>query len=201
MRIEILEVLSRFRNVRADTLRIQTISCSLTEQSPLSTAREPRRIAPESGHLSGWSTLLDSFPSRVRRARSLAVAILSLAALLFGCQRVGTSRIPARGRSPLAHASWGKPGRDSARADLQGRGLRLEFAAHPRDVFRDLEAETLARPTPRGLLTLGEIAYRIGRRSTSIAARESLEWYRDASAYASLVVADPALGPEAICSA
>ena len=31
-----------------------------------------------------------------------------------------------------------------------------------------------------------------------IAAWESLEWYRDASVYASLVVADPALGPEAI---
>jgi pimeloyl-ACP methyl ester carboxylesterase len=140
--------------------------------------------------------LLESFPIRGRSAGRLAVATLLLSALSFGCQRVGTSRIPALARYPLSHAA--KPVDDSARAELRDRGLRLEFAAHPREVFRDLEAETLARPTARGFLTLGEVAYRIGRRSTFIAARESLEWYRDAAAYASLVVSDPALGHDAI---
>src|SRR4051794_40019704 len=46
----------------------------------------------------GWSTLYAPFPYRVHRAFSSAVASLFFAALLFGCQRVGTSRIPARGR-------------------------------------------------------------------------------------------------------
>src|SRR4051812_27841583 len=102
--------------------------------------------------LSGRSTLLDSSPENARRARSLLTAILCLAALAVGCQRVGTSRA----RFPWAHSAGAKPGREAVRADLHARGLGLEFALHPREVFRELEAETRAQPTPRGFLILGE---------------------------------------------
>jgi pimeloyl-ACP methyl ester carboxylesterase len=117
---------------------------------------------------------------------------------VIGCGQVSTTRVPLRGRLPGVGLLWEKPISASARADLQVRRLRLDFAAHPRDVFRKLEAETQARPTPDGFLTLGEIAYRVGQRTAVIASRESLEWYRDAAVYASFVVADLALGPEAI---
>ena len=127
-----------------------------------------------------------------------ALLFLSLSVGILGCQRVGTTRIPVFGRVPRASAVWEKPVSASARADLEVRQLRLDFAAHPREVFRSLEAETSARPSPQAVLTLGEVAFRIGQRRASLAPRESLEWYRDAAVYASFVAGDPTLGPEAI---
>ena len=114
----------------------------------------------------------------------------------MGCQRVGTTRIPLRNRLP--ETLWERPAGGVAVAELESRRLRLDFAAHPREIFRSLEAETSARPSPQGWLALGEIAYRVGQRRAALAPREAIEWYREAAVYASLVVADPILGPEAI---
>jgi pimeloyl-ACP methyl ester carboxylesterase len=129
----------------------------------------------------------------------LAIAGLLGIVLGLGCQGIGTTRLPLRGHAP--EICWDRHISASARAELAVRDLRLEFVAHPRDVFRSLEAEALARPDPDRLLTLGEVAYRIATRTGPCADEDSLTWFRDAAVYGSLALADPRCTPGTACEA
>lgn len=133
------------------------------------------------------------FQPTARVARSGLSALGLCILLVTGCQRVGTTWVPAPRH--VAAVTWEGRVSAAARANLAFRRLRLAYAVHPREVFRSIEAETLACPNPGRLLTLGELAYRLGQRTTVTSPDESLEWFRDAAAYGGFALADPSCSP------
>ena len=118
-----------------------------------------------------------------------------------GCRQFAVYEVPGRRVADAVPGFWDCSASASGRAELAVRGLRGEFAVHPRRTFAALEAEALAAPAPDRMLALGELAYRIGQRIALTAPVEALAWNRDAAVYGVFALNCPTSTPAICCEA
>lgn len=123
------------------------------------------------------------------------VALFVLAAVAIGCHQPVVLPNPARHVAPVVEAVAGPGLSESARALLADLGIADVAAHHPRVAFAVLEERVsrAAQPSPGWLLSLAELADRVGRRPAMLPGTraEALAWSRDAAVYAGFCLADP----------